>query len=265
MGSQPQSFIGAKWLCRMLTFCPKSLQRGLALRLIAASPHYFFKEINPEYKKMSRIEFLEAEYKRLKVSRRKMYDQILKPHLDDKMTVMDYGCGPGFLAHVVSGAVSDVIAVDISYGVLKCAEIINQEKNIKYLHVDQLSENVEDFSVDVIYSFAVVQHLTAEAFDNVLAQCVKKLKPKGKMIIQVQSQASGWTTEEKWRLDHSLRGRIKLKYGLHCFSRSREFFEGVFKKFGLEIKRIQNIECIVKEVFDDVCKQDLITAVKQNQ
>jgi len=84
MGSEPQSFIGAKWLCYMLNFCPKSLKRGLALRIIAVSPHYFSKDSSPEYKMMSPIEFLEAEYKKLKVSRRKIYDQILKPHLDSK-------------------------------------------------------------------------------------------------------------------------------------------------------------------------------------
>ena len=264
MGSEPQSFIGAKWLCRMLTFCPKSLKRSLALRILAVSPHYFFKKINSEYNMMSRVEFLEAEYNRLKVSRRKIYDQILKPHLSNNMTVMDYGCGPGFLAEVVSGAVSEVIAVDISHAVLQCAEIISQHQNIKYLHTDQLSEYVKDSSVDVIYSFAVVQHLTAEALENLLAQCFKKLTPEGKMLLQVQLNTPGWTTEEEWKLDRSLRGRIKIIYGLHCFSRSIEFFEEVFKKFGFEIKNIQNIESLVKEVFDDVCKQDLITAVKQH-
>jgi len=118
----------------LLRVCPKSKKRALALRILSLSPHYFYRNINPEYSKLSFCEFLEAEYTRNKVSREKIYSSVLRPCLSKNQVVMDYGCGPGFLAKAVSFIAGKVYAVDISHGVLECAKILNSGDNIEYLY-----------------------------------------------------------------------------------------------------------------------------------
>jgi hypothetical protein len=95
-GPSSQNFIGAAWLTFLLKASPKSKQRRLALRILALSPHYFYRHLNPQYANLPYQEFLEAEFDRNTTGRRKICDLILKPYLNKDYVVMDYGCGPGF-------------------------------------------------------------------------------------------------------------------------------------------------------------------------
>ena len=263
MGREPQTFIDARWIRLLLQICPRSMQRDLALRVLNLSPHYFNRSIDPAYQKTPFPRYLELEHERNQGSRRKIREQILAPYLRDRYTVLDYGCGPGYLAKEVSGQVRQVYACDISRGVLKCAEIINGAENIEYIYADETDlEKIPDGSVDLVYSFAVIQHVTDDAFNKILTAVEKKLKEEGQAVFHVHLDTNDWRSEQAYRDDTSLAGRMRFRYGLNCFSRTADSVDLMFSRHGFTDVTIRNVEDMVAEIFDDVCTQSLVTATK---
>src|SRR3984885_9702638 len=108
--SDEQAFIGATWRVFLLGITPGSLKRKMALRILALSPHYFYRTSRPEYKNMPTNQFLEAEFERNRSSRERIVNQLLLPGLKPGYRVLDIGCGPGFLAKAVSRHVKMVYA-----------------------------------------------------------------------------------------------------------------------------------------------------------
>lgn len=258
-GKESQTFIGASWVVWLLRLCPKPWRRGLALRVLAWSPHYFYHDIEDDYKQLSHRAFLEREFERNRDSRLKLRDQILSPILKPEYTVLDYGCGPGFLAAAVADQVSQVVAVDVSHGVIECAATINQRDNLRYItssHFDQIS----NASIDLSYSFAVIQHVTDEVFEQILKNVRRVLKPQGQLAFHVVLQEQGWKAQSEWEADESVRGKIKLEYGLNCFSRSEEQFISMLERFGFSDIDIRPVADLCSGNFDDICQQHFLTA-----
>jgi len=110
----------------------------------------------------------------------------LKPYLKPSRVVLDFGCGPGYLAVKVAKYSRLVYGVDISCGVIACAKYLNPANNLLYLvnNRNDLSM-LGDSSVDLIYSFAVVQHLSEELFEKYLREFFRILTPKGKIICHI--------------------------------------------------------------------------------
>ena len=85
-----QNFLGARWVERAVGMAPASARTQLALRLLAMSPHYFYSGD------------IQGENARNRQSRRFLADTLVAPHLGNGMRVLDYGCGPGYLAYAVA-------------------------------------------------------------------------------------------------------------------------------------------------------------------
>jgi ubiquinone/menaquinone biosynthesis C-methylase UbiE len=136
---------------------------------------------------MSRSEWLEAEYRRNARSRKVVCDDILKLHLRPEMDVLDFGCGPGFLAREVAKHVHHVTGVDISRGAISCAKVFDNPPNITYCE-----NNGNDLSIlpdeqfNLIYSFEVIQHLSEELFEGFLREFFRVLKSNGKCVCNIQ-------------------------------------------------------------------------------
>lgn len=263
LGREPQNFLGAKWVKKVLDRAPESKKRIWALRLLSLSPHYFIHPDAPEYKGMRNDEYLERVFQVCLDSRVKIYDQILKGRFRPDDIVIDYGCGPGFLARTVAPHVKKIYACDISAGALACARVLNSKPNLEYVLADKEGLNrIEDESVDAVFSFAMVQHLSDEVFEIVLENCRRKLKPGGRLILHIQMVDATWRTEDDWRNDGSVQGRLKFRYGLHCFGRTEESHRQLVAKLGFENMEVENLADMVAENFDDVCSQSLLTATR---
>jgi len=265
LGREGQSFVGAKWVAGLLRLAPERHKRRLALAVLSWSPHYFYRSFyrstTPGAHQLSEREFIEREFDRNKSTREKITSWILAPHLDSAQVALDYGCGPGFLTNSVSRRVRAVYGVDVSQGVLACARILNGAPNVTFLHTTQLGQ-IADLSIDIAYSFAVIQHLTDAVLENVLAVLNDKLKKGGKLVVHVVLDDASWKTEEEWRRDTSLKGRVKWKYGLNCFQRNQQAFRGMLETEGYSSIVIQPIQELCPETFDDICTQHLVCAVK---
>lgn len=265
LGSESQSFIGATWVVILLRATPKILKRHMALSLISWSPHYFYRNINDEYHKLPFTDFLEREFERNSKSREKIVHLILTPYLRPDQTVLDYGCGPGFLANAISPHVKWIFAVDISRGVLECAHILNGKENITYLHTTQLS-HIEDGRIDLVYSFAVIQHVTDTVFHGILDELSKTLRENGRIVFHVVVDQQGWRDETDWVSDKSIAGKLKLKYGLNCFTRDSKNIVRMLEEHGFSSINLQSVKSVCSEDFDDdIYRQHFVTAVKNTR
>jgi cyclopropane fatty-acyl-phospholipid synthase-like methyltransferase len=257
LGRDDQSFLDARWIVALLRNAPSSTRRRLALSILSWSPHYFYRR--PEYDGLSHAEFTEREFRRNRATREKLGESILGWHLHPHQVVLDYGCGPGFLVRYVAGLVKTVYGVDISHGVLECARVINDAPNASYFHTADMTD-IGDATVDLVYSFAVAQHLTDSVLEHVLATLRRKLKPAGRLLLHVVLDAEGWRTEDEWRRDVSMTGRLKLSYGLNCFTRSEPRVRDMLEAAGFESIVVRPMREMCAEPFDDVCTQHLVCA-----
>jgi SAM-dependent methyltransferase len=262
-GRDNQAFIGAQWLVGLLRLTPRSLKRNMALRIVALSPHYFYRSYRPEYKGMPQKLFLEREFERNTTDRQKIVDQILLHHLKPNKQVLDIGCGPGFLAKAVSPLVRTVYACDISKGVLACADVINGAPNIQYLYSGESGfARITDGSVDLAYSFAVIQHIRESVIKSLFTVVSKKLRAGGRCVFQVELDNGKWKPESAWVGDKSLEGRLKLKYALNFFPRPEKFFRDLAQETGFSVSEIRPASELLSEPFDDIYHQHLIILTK---
>ncbi len=262
LGSGSQNFLGAKWIQRVLKRTPDEKKRLRALQILSLSPHYFFCRDEPGFAEMPFAEYLNTAFEANRHSRKRVVDEILCGYLGPDDVVLDYGCGPGFLARALAPKAEKVIAYDISPGALACAGILNPAGNLAYVGPDEFDEMVPDAAVDLVVSLALVQHLTDEVYEHVIRNCYRKLKPGGRLWLHIQIIEAGWRTEQEWRDDKSLRGRLKMKYGLNCFSRTKDEHRDIVKREGFQDVAIASIADMVNDEFDDVCRQHLLTARK---
>jgi SAM-dependent methyltransferase len=262
-GSDNQAFIGATWLVTLLRITPSFLERNVALRILSISPHYFYRNINPEYRGMPENQFLEAEYERNRSSREQICNQILSPHLKPDDQVLDIGCGPGFLARAVARQVKQVYACDISLGALACADVINGAANIRYIYSGESGfAQIADASLDLAYSFAVIQHLRESVIRCLFMVVGKKIRPGGRCVIQVQLDDGQWEEESIQTANQTIAGRLKLKYGLNFFPRSEEFFRELAAAAGFTVVAFRPVSQFFDRPTDDLYYQHLLILSK---
>jgi SAM-dependent methyltransferase len=264
LGRGEQNFLGARWVLAVLKNAPVAKRREYALKILSLSPHYFFDSDQPKYNGLSKKEYFEEAFRIGREGRQRIHDEILKDRMSTQDIVIDYGCGPGFLARVLAQHVKKVYAFDISEGVLACARILNGEPNLDYLVANEKGfAVVADGGVDAVVSIAMVQHLSDDAFDIVLSNSSQKLRAGGHLIMHVHLLEDGWKSEDEWKADKSVRGKIKYKYGLHCFGRTADELISKVLDHGFENIDIKPIAEMVAEQFDDICSEHLLTAAKK--
>jgi SAM-dependent methyltransferase len=135
------------------------------------------------------------------------------------------------MANAVAGRADHIYAVDISRGVLACARVLNRRPNITFLRPAEIRQEPE--TVDLAYSFAVVQHLRTEILLDMLRLIADKLRPDGVLLLHFAVPGQGgWRTEAEWTADKSLSGRAKLRYGLNCFGRSADEMDALVSRCG---------------------------------
>jgi SAM-dependent methyltransferase len=243
-----QNFLGARWVERVVDSSPGPLRKRLALHFLSLSPHYFYDS--------DRLE----EDARNRRSRQLIADRLIIPQVTGQSHVLDYGCGPGYLAAAVADKVARVDAVDISRGVLACARVINPRPNIAYQALAQFQAERGPARVDMAYSFAVVQHLRTSALSQMLDLLAAAVRPEGLLMLHFAQTEGDWRTEQQWERDTSLTGRAKLRYGLNCFGRSAAEMTAMVGERGFTDVTVSPLSESLDNLNDDVREQHLLTA-----
>lgn len=259
-GSRHQAFLDRWWIPWLLRTVPEGLRRPLALRLLALSPHYFSPRWAEGLSAGSRTsDLLDAEYERNRLSRREISDRLLRGRVRPDMTVLDFGCGAGFLAREVAPYVGEVLALDVSRGAIACAEVLRPGPNVSYIATSggHLAD-ISDASVDLLYSFAVLQHLDRSQAATVLAEFARVLRPGATGLCHFAmgepgSHQGAWSLPRSKRSRlHSLRLRYSLRYDYYSLSEVRQLLAGA----GLVVEGVVPIETIAS-IDDDVGREHL--------
>lgn len=176
-GSRRQAFLDQPWIVWILRAAPRRLRRGLALRILSLSPHYFIYQWDGYPPSSDRRQVLEAELERNRRSRHQIAAQVLIPRLRPDSVVLDFGCGPGFIASELHPHAQEVIAVDVSRGTLACAEELNPGPSYRRSVGAELP--VADATVDLVYAVAVFQHLDPRDWPAYFREFRRVLRPGG--------------------------------------------------------------------------------------
>jgi SAM-dependent methyltransferase len=243
-----QNFLGARWVEHLVNNTPAKVRGRIALWLLSLSPHYF-------YDRNSR-----NEDERNRRSRQALADVLIAPYLNKPIRILDYGCGPGYMAYAVAERADHVYAVDISRGVLACAKVLNGRPNITFLTPAEIRQEME--AVDLAYSFAVIQHLRTEILLDVLDLMAGRLRPDGVLLLHFAVPGQGgWRTETEWTADKSMVGRAKLRYGLNSFGRSADEMEALVSRCGFTDVVVRSLSgSITVPGDDDITHQHWLTA-----
>ena len=89
--------------------------------------------------------------------------------------------------------------------------------------------------MDVAYSIAVIQHLTDSVFEQVLKTIYSKIKDGGIILLHIVVEEPNWRTERDWQNDRTIKGRMKLNYGLNCFSRRKQAVIDMVREVGIKL------------------------------
>ena len=206
-GSRRQAFLDHRSIEWLLRRAPAKRRRSLALRILSLSPHYFIYQWERYPASWSRIRVLEAEYERNHQSRRQIAEEILAPWLSPDASVLDFGCGPGFLAAQVCDRVTDVVGVDVSSGTLACAHVLNPGPSYRLNRNGDLP--LADESVDLVYSIAVFQHIHPAEWSPYFDDFARVLRPGGRGVCQV---AVADRDPRTYRAPRGLRARYSLRF-----------------------------------------------------
>lgn len=247
--SDPQSYLDARWVSALVKCSPSRVRIPVVLWVISLSPHYF------------NTRDLHSEDERNRTSREGLVDQLLAPFLNLDTVALDYGCGPGYMAAAVARRVRHVEAVDISRGVLACAAVLNPASNITYERPEEAGKRTE--LVDLVYSFAVVQHLTDEVFQDVLLMLRRRIRPGGLLILHFALPVDGWRTEDQWKADSSIQSRAILRFGLNCFGRGIDEVEAMVTDAGFSDIRIEGLAGKTDADSDIAAQHWLVASVGQ--
>ena len=253
-GSKDHAFLDRAWVPWLLRLCPKPMRDGLALRLLSLSPHYWIYQWTNKYPPgYDRCRILECEYERNADSRKEICRKLLTRYVRADMTVLDFGCGPGFLARQVSGHVSRIVATDVSRGVLACAEQLNPAANLSYVS-NGLSKlhNVTDASMDLVYSFAVFQHLRKRQTSAFFNEFARVLKPGGMGVCHTILK------EPEHAREYDPAGFVGRRTMLRMVYYSAEEVEELLTQAGLTDVRIDNISDLA-DIDDDIGSEQLVT------
>jgi 2-polyprenyl-3-methyl-5-hydroxy-6-metoxy-1,4-benzoquinol methylase len=241
-----QNFLGARWVERIIDNAPERSRERVALRFLSLSPHYFY------------ARDVCGEDARNRRSRQILVETLVIPHLTADARVLDYGCGPGYLAAAAAREAAHVDAVDISRGVLACARVLNGRPNIAYRTPEEFRTSAH--LVDVAYSFAVIQHLRTEVLEEMLRQLAAAVRPGGILLLHFATAENGYRTEAQCLADGSLAGRVRLRYGLNCFARTPAEMTNLMTRHGFEDTEVRPLNALIAIPDDDIPDQQLLIA-----
>lgn len=107
------------------------------------------------------------------------------PYVTAASTVLDFGCGSGRVARYVAPLCSELWAVDVSPQMLELAGVrLTEAANLRFARCyDVAIPDVASASVDVVYSFLVLQHLEREDAFLALRELRRVLRADGIAIL----------------------------------------------------------------------------------
>jgi ubiquinone/menaquinone biosynthesis C-methylase UbiE len=123
-------------------------------------------------------------------------DVLIQSGLRDGMSVLDFGCGSGRVAHALAKKVtlSQYLGTDVVQKLLNYAKT-KTPKNYVFVKHHELSIPAENETFDFAFAFSVFTHLLQAEIYIYLEDIHRTLKPKGRYLFSFleMTQANNWT------------------------------------------------------------------------
>jgi ubiquinone/menaquinone biosynthesis C-methylase UbiE len=157
-------------------------------------------------------------------------DRFLLPVLKPTATALELGPGVGRVARWVAPHCRHLVLVDVSRGMLRRARAnLSQFSNVRYVATagNNLAA-IDSRSIDLVYSFLVLQHIEREDVIRYFAEISRILRPNGRLIFQLPNlvDPQQLTQYMSYSLTVSDRSVARVRYY------TREEVEILLKRFG---------------------------------
>ncbi|MXV52649.1 methyltransferase domain-containing protein [Pedobacter sp. HMF7647] len=147
--------------------------------------------------------------------------KILARYIKPGMTVLDFGCGPGFFTIAIAGLLKNsgkIIAADLQSGMLEQLRLkINATTFKDIIQVHQTQEHTLNLTGKVNFAVAFYSFHEVAYLDNIIDEIKSLLQPDGKIFI----------AEQRFHVPKSSFNAIvdKIKeYGFEITERPKVFF-----------------------------------------
>ena len=154
------------------------------------------------------------------------YHQFFVDNVDPQDTVLDIGCGNGFLTYDVAKKAKSVTAIDLNEDNIEFAKRNFNKDNIKYICMDAAQLNCEE-EFDTVIMSNVLEHI-----DNRYDFLLKIKKLANRFLIRVPVLNRSWLTYYKREL--GVEYRLDLT---HKTEYTMESFQQELEKAGMRIER----------------------------
>lgn len=106
-----------------------------------------------------------------------MAAEIQKRFSQPNCSILDIGCGAGFLSNALAEKGHRVVGIDLSKTSLHVARKYDITRSVRYMHMDAENLTFPESSFDVVAAMDLLEHV--EKPTTVIAQAARALKPGG--------------------------------------------------------------------------------------
>jgi SAM-dependent methyltransferase len=183
-----------------------------------------------------RTDDVEAEHRDAIASEPSLNTTIFRPYVDrmlalyDRPTLLEAGCGLGqWLYYALEKSNGRVIGLDLTEETLKRVRasktLAGFEDRIEFVVGDMRRMPIQDESVDLIFSFGVIEHVLPRDSQKTVREFFRVLKPGGRLLLATPNLWSAHTITRpilqllgKWRVgfERSISPAVLARYCRHA-------------------------------------------------
>jgi ubiquinone/menaquinone biosynthesis C-methylase UbiE len=131
-------------------------------------------------------------------------------------TLVDLGCGWGRWCLAAAGAGFQPVGVDVHLDALQAATRVSKQsgKNNRYLCADIEKLPFRSNTMDMVFSYSVLQHLDRAKVERILSEAARILKPGGVLHVQLPNVAGVYSTIQRMKrgFREARSGTFEMRY-----------------------------------------------------
>jgi putative AdoMet-dependent methyltransferase len=146
-----------------------------------------FRQIGTDYESDAEVEAYDQRMHKLRDIQGEVNKSLCLLDLQSDNTLIEIGTGTGEFAIAAARKCSNVIAIDVSESMLKCAEMKARTKditNIQFIRAGFLTYQHQSSTVDVVVSQLALHHLPDFWKQIALLHISEMMKPGGKLYLK---------------------------------------------------------------------------------
>jgi SAM-dependent methyltransferase len=142
--------------------------------------------------------------------------------------VCEIGCGPGQIARYLKDRGVNMLGLDLSAEMVKCARRLNPD--IPFVYGDMLTLDLPENSLGGIVSFYAIIHLKRAQMTPALKEMRRALKPGGRLLISFHGGEGELHRDEWYGLPVSIDVTLMTNAEMSGYLRAARFDEVIIKE-----------------------------------